>query len=53
MLRKLIYAAGAARGLSVVPLVAPGMRKERFDRIVSMKTEFIYAALRRGGGATG
>ncbi len=43
-----LYAAGAARGLSVVPLVAPGMRKERFDRIVSMKTEFIYAALRRG-----
>jgi len=43
-----LYAAGAARGLSVVPLVAPGMRNDRFDRIVSMKTEFIYAALRRG-----
>jgi tryptophan synthase alpha chain len=43
-----LYAEGAARSLAVVPLLAPGMREERFKRIVSMKTEFIYAALRRG-----
>jgi tryptophan synthase alpha chain len=43
-----LYAAGAARGLSVIPLVAPGMRKERLERILALKAEFIYAALRRG-----
>jgi tryptophan synthase alpha chain len=43
-----LYAEGASRGLAVIPVIAPGMRGKRLDRIVSQKTEFIYTALRTG-----
>jgi len=43
-----LYEEGRARGLAVLPLVAPGMRDERLRRILAMRSEYIYAALRRG-----
>ncbi len=35
-------------GLSVVPVIVPGIKKERMDKILSYKTDYIYAAMRKG-----
>jgi tryptophan synthase alpha chain len=43
-----LYAAGSERGLAVVPVVAPGMRGERMDRVLGLGSEYVYAALRAG-----
>ncbi len=43
-----LYRLGAQRGLAVVPVVAPGMSEERMARVLSLKTEYVYAALRAG-----
>ena len=34
--------------MSVVPVVVPGMKTERLDKILSYKTDYIYAAMRKG-----
>ncbi len=35
-------------GLSVVPVVVPGMNRERLEKILSLNTDYIYAAMRKG-----
>ena len=35
-------------GLKVVPVVVPGIKPERLEKILSYKTDYIYAAMRKG-----
>ncbi len=34
--------------LSVVPVVVPGIKEERLEKILSYRTDYIYAAMRKG-----
>ena len=35
-------------GLKVIPVVVPGIKPERLEKILSYKTDYIYAAMRKG-----
>ncbi len=49
-----LYEAGREAGIAVVPVAAPGLSRERRERIARERPEWIYAALRAGitGGET-
>lgn len=49
-----LFAEGAAAGLAVVPVIAPGIADARLRLIGDLKPEYIYTALRLGitGGRT-
>ena len=41
-------AAGASRGVDIVPVVAPSISEARLRKVVSLEPSYIYAALRVG-----
>ncbi len=43
-----LYAAGRRAGLHVVPVVPPGIRAGRLQRVAALQTEYLYVALRAG-----
>lgn len=43
-----LFAEGRARGLAVVPVIAPEVSPERLELIAALKPEYIYTALRLG-----